>query len=310
MGDRLRKYTKQLGKLAFQAGMPGLLIYGILIGSFVVRGTPHNDTFEPQLYLRLLILCYLTAFVVNCILHYKEMIHAVLRSDEHLIGKNFGGFRKQDKLFCAGMEAYAADRPREALEYFLAVQEDFELSESEDGVLAFYLGRCYQMLDCPSNAVTYYQTARKKGFSEPFAKLFEARSCSECGDFENSLRLFEELLESDPPKEFFFLYTDIGYLYIKQKQPEKAEEWFQKSIEKKQNYAFALGGMAIAALQKGDFADAQEYHYKALVNRLENAVSFRKYYDETKRLMLDAHPDWSAKTGAHPEQPDTTKSET
>ena len=68
--------------------------------------------------------------------------------------------------------------------------------------------------------------------------------------------------------------------------------------------------MAIAALQKGDFADAQEYHYKALVNRLENAVSFRKYYDETKRLMLDAHPDWSAKTGAHPEQPDTAKSET
>ena len=302
MGDRLRKYTKQLGKLAFQAGMPGLLIYGVLIGSFVLRGTPHNDPFEPAMYLRLLVLCYLTAFIVNCVLHYRDMIHAILRSDEHLIGKNFGGFRKQDKLFCSGMEAYAADHPREALEYFLAVQNDFELSESETGVLSFYLGRCYQMLDCPSNAVTYYQTARAKGFSEPFAKLFEARSYSECGDFENSLALFEELLANDPPPEFFFLYTDIGYLYIKQKQPDQAEEWFRKSIDKKQNYAFALGGMAIASLQKGDFSAAQEYHYKALVNRLENAVSFRKYYDETKRLMLDAHPEWSEKTGAMPEQ--------
>ncbi|MBQ9908100.1 MAG: tetratricopeptide repeat protein [Oscillospiraceae bacterium] len=309
MGDRLRKYTKQLGKLAFQAGLPGLLIYGILIGSFVLRGTPHNDTLMPLMYLRLLLACYLTAFLVTCVLHYKEMIHAVLRSDEQLIGKNFGGFRRQDKLFCSGMEAYAADRPREALEYFLAVQDEFELSVSETGVLAFYLGRCYQMLDCPSNAVTYYRKARENGFSEPFAKLFEARSCSECGDFSNSLTLFQDLLEHDPPKEFYFLYTDIGYLYIKQKQPEQAEEWFRKSIDQKQNYAFALGGMAIASLQKGDFAAAQDYHYKALVNRLDNAVSFRKYYEETKRLMLDAHPEWSEKTGAHPEPKKAAESE-
>lgn len=309
MGDRLRKYKNQLLRLAFQAGLPGLLIYGVLIGSFVVRGTPHDADFQPLVYLRLLLLCYAAAFIVTCVLHYKEMIHAILRSDEHLIGKNFGGFRKQDKLFCAGMEAYAADRPREALEYFLAVQKDFSLTESESGVLSFYLGRCYQLLDCPSNAVTYYQNARAKGFSEPFSKLFEARSCSECGDFQNSLKLFEDLLENDPPKEFFFLYTDIGYLFIKQKQPDTAEEWFRKSIDKKQNYAFALGGMAIASLQKGDFAAAQDYHYKALVNRLENAVSFRKYFDETKRLMLAEHPEWSEKTGAHPEEAQPAKSE-
>ena len=302
MGDRLRKYKNQLLRLIFQAALPGLLIYGILVGSFVVRGTPHNADFQPLVYLRLLLLCYAAAFIVTCLVHYKEMIHAILRSDEHLIGKNFGGFRRQDKLFCAGMEAYAADCPREALEYFLSVQNDFELTDSETGVLSFYLGRCYQMLDCPANAVTYYQTARAKGFSEPFSKLFEARSSSECGDFAGSLALFQDLLAHDPPKEFYFLYTDIGYLFIKQKKPDEAEQWFRKSIDLKQNYAFALGGLAIASLQKGDFAAAQEYHYKALVNRLENAVSFRKYFDETKRLMLDAHPDWSERTGAFPEK--------
>lgn len=308
MGDRLRKYTKQLGKLSIKAGLPGMLIYAGLIGSFVIRGTPQQKEYQPIIYLRLLLACYLIAFLITCVLHYQEMIHAILRTDEQLIGKNFGGFRKQDKLFCSGLEAYSADHPREALEYFLAVQNDYKLTESESGVLSFYLGRCYQMLDCPSNAITYYQTARTKGFSETFAKLFEARSCAECGDFANSLALFEDLLEHDPPKEFFFLYTDIGYLFIKQKQPEQAEEWFQKSIDLKQNYAFALGGMAIAALQKGEFADAQDYHYKALVNHLDNAIGFRKYFDETKRLMLEAHPEWSEKTGAHPDT-QSTKSE-
>lgn len=309
MGDRLRKYTKQLGKLCAKAGLPALLIYAAVIGAMIFRGMPEENLLQPVMYLRLLLICFLIAFVAACVLHYKDMMQAILRTDEHLIGKNFGGFRKQDKLFCAGMESYSADRPREALEYFLAVQDEFELTDAESGVLSFYLGRCYQMLDCPSNAVTYYQTARTKGFSEPFAKLFEARSHAECGDFANSLALFEDLLEHDPPKEFFFLYTDIGYLYIKQKQPEQAEEWFRRSIELKQNYAFALGGMAIASLQKGNFADAQDYYYKALVNRLENAVGFRRYFEETKRLMLEAHPEWSEKTGALPDT-QSEKSET
>ncbi len=301
MGDRLRKYTKQLGKLAARAGLPGLLIYGILLGSFSLRDPSQYGELQPIIYLRILIVCYLIVFAVTCALHYKDMVHAILRADEHLIGKNFGGFRKQDKLFCAGMEAYAADRPREALEYFLSVQNDFELTQTESGVLSFYLGRCYQMLDCPSNAITYYQSARENGFSEPFAKLFEARSYAECGDFTNSLSCFQDLLDNDPPAEFYFLYTDIGYLYIKQNQPEQAEEWFRKSIEHKQNYAFALGGLAIAALQNGNFSKAQEYHYQALINHLENAVGFRKYYEETKRLMLDAHPEWAEKSSISPE---------
>ena len=277
MGDRFRKYTKQLLKLSFQAALPCLIIYGILIGSFVLRGTPHNIEFSPLVYLRLLLVCYLTAFVTNCVLNFRTMIHAVLRTDEHLIGKNFGGFRKQDKLFCEAMEAYAEKRTRTALERFLAVQ-DYTLSPSEQGVLSFYIGRCYQILGCPSNACPYYRKARENGFSEPFATLFEARSCSEGGDFSRSLELFQSLLENDPPKEFYFLYTDIGYLYIRQKKPDEAEKWFQQSIEKQQNYAFALGGMAIAMLQKGEFAAAQDYHYKALVNHLDDASSFRRYF--------------------------------
>lgn len=304
MGDRLRKYTKQLLKIAFQAAMPGLIIYTILIGSFVLRGTPNDAVFTPRIYLRLLLSCYLTAFVTTCVVNYRAMIHSSLRTDAHLIGKAFGGFRKQDKLFCEGMDAYAANRPRMALELFLEVQK-FELTPQETGVLSFYIGRCYQLLGCPSNAAGFYRTARENGFSEPFSLLFEARSCSESGDFDHSLELFQTLLDNDPPKEFYFLYTDIGYLFIRQKKPDEAEKWFRLSMEKQQNYAFALSGMAIVSLQRGDFSTAQDYHYKALVNRLEDASSFRKYYQDTKQLMLEAHPEWSEKTGAMPPEPAT-----
>jgi hypothetical protein len=65
--------------------------------------------------------------------------------------------------------------------------------------------------------------------------------------------------------------------------------------------------MAIASLQKGDFPAAQDYHYKALINRLEDPTSFRKYYEETKNLMLEQHPEWSPKTGAMPEKPEQTE---
>lgn len=302
MGDRLRKYTRQILKIAFHAGLPAIIIFGILLGSFVVRGTPHDAEFTPLIYLKLLFSCYATAFVTSCIVDYRALIHAAARHDAHLIGHHFSGFRTVDKLFCAGMEEYAADHIRQALDCFLEVQADFTLTAGETGVLCFYLGRCYQILQCPSNAITYYQKARENGFSKPFSMLFEARSCTESGDFENAFRLFQALIDNDPPKEFYFLYTDVGYLFLRQKKPEEAEAWFQRSIELKQNYAFALSGMAIAALQKGDFPAAQDYHYKALINRLENAANFRKYFAETKKLMLEQHPEWSPKTGAMPEK--------
>ena len=301
MGDMLRKYTAQLGKVAVTAAFPAGVIYALIVGIFALRGTPHGEELPPQYYLRLLLLVYAASFVAACVLARKSLIHAATRLDGELIGRAFGGLRKQDKLFSEGMEAYAKDRARTALDQFLAVRE-FDLTDEEQGVLSFYIGRCYQMLRCPSNAIGYYETAMEKGFSEHYAKLFEARSFAEGGDYDRSFRLFNELLESDPPEDFYFLYTDIGFLFIRQKQPDSAVEWFEKSIEKKQNYAFALSGMAIASLQKGDFAAAQDYHYRALVNHLDEPAAFRKYYEETKRLMLEMHPDWSEKTGAVPAQ--------
>ena len=297
MGSMLRKYTAQLGRVAVTAAFPALVIFAVIAGIFAFRGTPNGADLPPAYYLRLLLLIYAAAFIANCFLSRQSLINAATRPDHALIGDAFGGLRRQDKLFSDGLDAYTKERARTALEYFLAVR-DFELSDRELGVLSFYIGRCYQMLHCPSNAIGYFETAREKGFSEHYAKLFEARSFADGGDYTRSFELFSELLDNDPPDDFYFLYTDIGFLFIRQKQPDAAVKWFEKSIEKKQNYAFALSGMAIASLQKGDFPAAQDYHYKALVNHLDEPAAFRKYYEETRRLMLEMHPDWSEKTGA------------
>ena len=297
MGNMLRKYTAQLRRAAVAAAFPAMVIFTVIIAIFGISGTPRGKEMVPLNYVELILLIYAASFVATCILARQSLINAATRPDHDLIGKVFDGVRKQDKLFSDGMDAYAKERARTALEYFHAVRE-FELTDEEIGVLSFYMGRCYQMLRCPSNAIGYYETAREKGFSEPYAKLFEARSCAEGGDYTRSFELFNELLDNNPPDDFYFLYTDIGFLFIRQKRPDEAVEWFEKSIEKKQNYAFALSGMAIASLQKGDFAAAQDYHYKALVNHLDEPAAFRKYYEETKRLMLEMHPDWSEKTGA------------
>lgn len=300
MGDRLRRLSRQFLKILFQAALPGIIIYGMLLGSFVLRGTPHDVEFSPLIYLRLLLVCYATALVAATILEFYNLRGAILRTDGMLIGNHFGSFSKRDRLFCDALEFYAKDSYRSALDLLLQVQE-YPMNAEEEGVLSFYIGRCYQGLSCPSNAIGYYEKARENGFSRPYSMLFAARSHAECGNFNAAYQLFTDLLEHDPPKDFYFLYTDIGYLFIRQKKPDEAAKWFERSIAERQNFAFALSGMAIVSLQRGEFKAANDYHYKALVNHLKDPSSFRRYFEETKRLMLNEHPEWDAKQAAAPE---------
>ena len=179
------------------------------------------------------------------------------------------------------------------------------MTEEEQAVLSFYIGRCYQLLGCPSNAVPFYEKACRGGFPQEYAKLFQARSYADGGDYDRSYEVFCDLLEHNPPKDFYFLYTDIGFLFIRQRKPDEAIKWFTEAMDRHQNYAFALSGMAIASLQKGDFTAARDYRYKALINQLKDPSAFRSYFDETKSLMLEEHPEWAetaAETAPPPEE--------
>lgn len=301
---RTRKYLAQMLQISFHAAMPGIIIYSILLGSFVLQGLPQDAVFTPLIYLRLLLWCYLTALFATLLVELRSMTRLGNRGNEYLIGKHFGGFRKQDNLFSSAMDAFSNEYYRMALEEFLEVQK-FELTTAETGVLSFFIGRCYQMLGCPANAITCFVKAREDGFSEPFSMLFEARCCVETGEYERSLTLFQQLLDHRPPREFYFLYTDIGFLYLRQQKPDEAIEWFRQSMYRRMNYAVALSGTAIAFLQKGDFRAANDYQVKALMNRMKDGAAFRKYFSETKITMLAQHPDWDPETGRPLPKPET-----
>ena len=47
---------------------------------------------------------------------------------------------------------------------------------------------------------------------------------------------------------------EIGSIYLKAEQPEKALEWFTSSIENRERYADSLGGAAVASVQVLPFA--------------------------------------------------------
>ena len=296
MGDRLRKQGRRLLAAAYDAALPALLMYVTMLLSLIVRGVSFAEGVPLRFFLAALVVCYITAYPITLLIHSRHYIDPA-RVDESLIGNAFGGFSKRDRMFCKGLEAYSKARARIALEYFQTVYQDFPMEPSEKGVCEFYIGRCYQLLHCPSNAVGFYQKALENGFSEVEALIFLARSYCDNGDFEESLAVYQSLLEKDIPQTMQFVCTDMGFLYLKQYQPETAVKWFQDAMKRNESYPFALGGMSIALLQLGKFRKARTMATLAVTNRMPDAAFFRQYFSEVEQTVLHEHPEWDAVEG-------------
>lgn len=303
MGDRLRRQGHRLLAAAYDAGLPALLMYAVILLFLILRGFSFAQGISLRFFLRLLLLCYITAYAVTLTLNNRRYKNPE-RVDESLIGNAFGSFSRRDRLFCRGMEAYSMAKPRIALEYYQTVYREFDLNDREKGICAFYLARCYQMLRCPSNACGYYKEALSHGFAEAETKIFLARSYCDNGDFDESREIYMELMEQKLPEAEQYVCTDLGYLYLKQYQPETAVSWFQKAMAKSENYPYALGGMAIALLQLGKFRKARTMATLAVTNRMPDPMNFRQYFSEVEQAVLAEHPDWDAAEGCvRPETP-------
>lgn len=297
MGDRLRKQGRRLLAAAWDAALPALVIFVTVLLSLQVRGILEENRIPLRTAVILLLLCYLTAYPIMLILH-GDSYGTAQRVDASLIGNAFGSFSKRDKSFCKGLEYYAAASPHMALEHFLDVRDHYTLTEREKGICAFYIGRCYQLISCPSNAISNYREAYEKGFPEAESLLFLARSYCESGAFDESYDVYMDMLDRDLPAEFGYVYTDLGFLFLKQNQPEEAIPWFQKSIAKQMNFPYALGGLSVAMLQQGKFRKAKQYLTLAVTNRMPQARLFRQYFSEVQQSLLNEHPDWDAVNGS------------
>ena len=206
--------------------------------------------------------------------------------DPDIIGKNFTGMSKSSRAFRKGVKSMHEADFRMALEIFTDLEASAEdLSESEKGVLAFYRGRCYHILGAYPNAVMCYEKASDAGFSIPIMPLFTARCLAENGRTERALDIYKELLGSDNEcKEL--IRTEIGNMYLKLNDGKNALKWFQEAIDLRENYAAALGGAAIANVLLRNFKEGEELYRSALLNHIEDSVSYTRYYKEIQAAVM------------------------
>lgn len=306
MWDKLRRLLWQLLATAKAAVLPAAAVYALLLLILaLLHGGPEflRSGNTALKHFILLLIVYVICAAVRAFTERDQLRRSFSRPDAALIGQAFSGFSRRDRLFSSGMQLCAKGDYAGALEQFLALG-DFEMSTEETGVCAFYTGRCYQLLNEPQNAAYFFQRARENRFSKAHALLFEARSCEKTGDFDRALTLFIELLELPAPEDFDFLNTDIGFLFIRQDRPRDAAEWFRKSIEAGQCYAYALSGMAMAALLSGRYKQAMQFRVQALLNQLENPEQFKIMFDTTRDALMEQHPDWDWSAPAEPPRTD------
>lgn len=177
-----------------------------------------------------------------------------------------------------------------ALDKFKELEEE-ELSDDRRAALAFYMGRCYQMMGYPSNGSKYFREAIDLGLKLNDVYLLAARCLTQNGRFDEAIEYYNVLLERDC--YFDFIYTDMGITYLKKGDGEKALEEFNRSVDEGKNYAFALGGCSLAYLQMGDIEKSREYYTKALNCNMEDIIGFKIFYcniAEAKGLLDEIDP--------------------
>ena len=245
MGDKLRQLAGLLRRAAEKALIPALLT--CLVAVPTVGSSMEIDWGSFQVLLIVCLALYLQWIISLLLVYWQQRGFRIERTDAEIIGNAFGGMGKKSRMFCRALADVCDNNLEEGLDGFLAVLEMQGLTDKERQLCHFYIGRCYQMTGCSANAVQSYQRARELGMDNPYLLLFQARSMTDSGAYEAAQTVYDRLLELELP-EFSCIRTDVGMLYLRQHDGAKALQWFEDSIAKGENVAFAYGGCALACL--------------------------------------------------------------
>jgi tetratricopeptide (TPR) repeat protein len=200
--------------------------------------------------------------------------------DKRIIKNTFDGPGSHARLFRRSYKSLIEGDIATALEGFNLLKES-KLHGREKAVLFFYIGRCYQFMGYPTNAARSFRTSIDEGIGIDEVYTLCGREMVSCGDFSSAETVYNELIEksavcaAQTPE---FVYTDIGMLYIKANDPDKALETFSYAIKHHLNYAFALGGCAIAYILKNDSKNAKFFYSQAVLNNIDDLDGFTEYY--------------------------------
>ena len=277
MGDKLRQLAGLLRRAAEKALIPALLT--CLVAVPTVGSSMEIDWGSFQVLLIVCLALYLQWIISLLLVYWQQRGFRIERTDAEIIGNAFGGMGKKSRMFCRALADVCDNNLEEGLDGFLAVLEMQGLTDKERQLCHFYIGRCYQMTGCSANAVQSYQRARELGMDNPYLLLFQARSMTDSGAYEAARTVYDRLLELELP-EFSCIRTDVGMLYLRQHDGAKALQWFEDSIAKVENVAFAYGGCALACLLLRQPEQSQQNYEQAVTNRMADLEGFREYYAE------------------------------
>ena len=219
---------------------------------------------------------------VSCILVMTtlRLLTRTYRYDADIIGCEFTGLSRKSRSFSRALGFYAEHRYHTALDAFMDMDKEFDgiLTQSEKSLVCFYTARCYDIMKFYPNALMNYVRAGELGFCNKVLPFLVARCTGENGDVDEALRLFDEFRRDRESSYADYVPTNIGSMYLSLNQPEKALEWFTEAVKKRQDYASALGGAAIAHLLLGNADESRAYLEKALLNHVADPAAFINYY--------------------------------
>ena len=250
-----------------------------------------NESSQPVsdmlMYMSVCFFLPLIAFIMNEAIKYKSKFFH--KYDDELIGGAFTGINHRSLVFEKGLDLFHSGDFRAALEVFTDLgRDDKKLSVEETAVNEFYRGRCYHILDACPNAVICYENAEKNGFYIPELPIFIARCHAQNGYTEKAKSLYESLIRDD------YQYSnrircEIGDMYLKLNQGETALKWFEEAIERRESYASALGGAAIAQTMLHHLKEGESLYRQALLNNIEDSIGFTRYYKEVQAAVMLEH---------------------
>lgn len=262
---RYLEYLKNLSLL--------MLIGGIAIGAVMLIKNPDRFGIEYMTFMIALII--LPAFYAS----FPDNTSMIDTYDLRIMGGAFRGKSKADREFRDALIKHANSHLLEALDGYKELL-DCNMSDEERGVLNFYIGRCYQTMGYPANAAKFFREAEAAGMTNNELYLYTARNYGAMGEYETAEEYFSRLI-GNPAYET--ILCDMGMMYIKKGDGERALECFQKSMREGKEYNFCLGGCAIAYLLMGDMENSKKYYEQAILSNTDND-GFKSYYADVAAL--------------------------
>ena len=97
--------------------------------------------------------------IISAIFVHLQKSGSIHKIDADIIGNNFIGFGKKSRNFRKAVEDFFNENFPKAVDELKDIEEKYNLSDSENGVLCFYIARCYHIMRYYTHAMTYYEKA-------------------------------------------------------------------------------------------------------------------------------------------------------